>query len=83
MEQIVSELRKRPSIKHPIPSTALRITQSFCSPTTFGTSFCITGSTEQPQRMQSFCTSATSAFQPVIRTPPRPPKSEKVKEKQR
>uniref|UniRef100_A0AC34FA14 Centrosome-associated FAM110 C-terminal domain-containing protein n=1 Tax=Panagrolaimus sp. ES5 TaxID=591445 RepID=A0AC34FA14_9BILA len=83
MEQIVFELRKRPSIKYPIPSTALRVTQSFCSPTTFGTAFCITGSTELPNRMQSFSTSATSAFEPVIRTPPRPPKSEKIREKQK
>uniref|UniRef100_A0A914Z0U1 Centrosome-associated FAM110 C-terminal domain-containing protein n=1 Tax=Panagrolaimus superbus TaxID=310955 RepID=A0A914Z0U1_9BILA len=83
MEQIVSELRKRPSIKYPIPSSALRVTQSFCSPTTFGTAFCITGSTELPNRMQSFSTSATSAFEPVIRTPPRPPKSEKIREKQK
>uniref|UniRef100_A0AC35FA92 Uncharacterized protein n=1 Tax=Panagrolaimus sp. PS1159 TaxID=55785 RepID=A0AC35FA92_9BILA len=82
MEQIVYELRKQPSIKYPIPSTALRVTHSFCSPMTFGTSFCITGSTELPNRMQSFTTSATSAFEPVIRTPPRPPKSEKIREKQ-
>jgi hypothetical protein len=82
MEQIVYELRKQPSVKYPIPSTALRVTQSFCSPTTFGTAFCITGSTELPNRMQSFTTSATSAFEPVIRTPPRPPKSEKIREKQ-